>query len=560
MRSSARVVLLAGLVLGAACTDDEASSDDASGSDQRQSDSEDAGGYPESEASDGATSDEASSDDPASSVSDEASSDDPASDESDGAADDADARATDAEPGGENSRDGGSTDDVETGDASSAAPDEVDAASATSDSGVPSDSPIDEALLEQLTRPAYPEAVYPAENPHTEAKALLGKILFWEEQMSGDGTVACGTCHRAAAGGSDPRAVHLPGPDELSDTDDDIQGSPGIVRCDSSGERIGDEVQVTQRRTSNYLDAMFAPNLFWDGRAECQHEDCPSQSAFEDPDNLGTFPIQRGGALENQAVMPPLSDVEMACEGATWAGIHERLSGAVPLALAHDIPDDMVAFIDDHGASYPAMFAAAFGDEQTSGPEDEINTRRIAFAIATHERRLRSDQTPWDAFNAGDRTALTPAQVRGYVLFRTKAECGSCHAPPLFTAHQFHFTGFFDPAWDEGRYAVTLNEGDHGKMRTPTLRNVGLRLEGGLLHNGGGRGLSLETIIDTYAAGGVLENEAIASVPVSPSVPGFELTEQEKADLIDFLLNALTDPRVLNEEPPFDRPKLGTEP
>ncbi len=43
------------------------------------------------------------------------------------------------------------------------------------------------------------------ENPITEQKSVLGKILFWDEQLSSDDTVACGTCHIPAAGGADPR-------------------------------------------------------------------------------------------------------------------------------------------------------------------------------------------------------------------------------------------------------------------------------------------------------------------------------------------------------------------
>ena len=35
----------------------------------------------------------------------------------------------------------------------------------------------------------------PAENPVTEAKRVLGKILYCDEQLSSDDTVACGTCH-----------------------------------------------------------------------------------------------------------------------------------------------------------------------------------------------------------------------------------------------------------------------------------------------------------------------------------------------------------------------------
>ncbi len=56
-----------------------------------------------------------------------------------------------------------------------------------------------------------PPVPVPAENPITEQKRVLGKILFWDEQLSSDGTVACGTCHRPGAGGGDPRAGRQPG-------------------------------------------------------------------------------------------------------------------------------------------------------------------------------------------------------------------------------------------------------------------------------------------------------------------------------------------------------------
>ena len=50
-----------------------------------------------------------------------------------------------------------------------------------------------------------PPVPVPAGNPITPAKTILGKLLFWEEQMSSDNRVACGTCHRAAQGGGDQR-------------------------------------------------------------------------------------------------------------------------------------------------------------------------------------------------------------------------------------------------------------------------------------------------------------------------------------------------------------------
>jgi cytochrome c peroxidase len=51
----------------------------------------------------------------------------------------------------------------------------------------------------------------PAENPNTPSKALLGKILFWDEQVSSHNTMACGGCHRAAAGGGGSSRRHQSG-------------------------------------------------------------------------------------------------------------------------------------------------------------------------------------------------------------------------------------------------------------------------------------------------------------------------------------------------------------
>ena len=38
-----------------------------------------------------------------------------------------------------------------------------------------------------------PPVPYPASNPASEEKRMLGKILFWEEQLSSNNKVACGT-------------------------------------------------------------------------------------------------------------------------------------------------------------------------------------------------------------------------------------------------------------------------------------------------------------------------------------------------------------------------------
>lgn len=417
--------------------------------------------------------------------------------------------------------------------------------------------------LAYLHKIPYPPSPYPPENPSSDAKALLGKILFWDEQLSGDNTVACGTCHRPNAGGSDPRstlpAAAQPGPDNIAGTADDIHGSLGVVRCNAQGTHTGQTAQVTARKAPTYLDAMLVGRLFWDGRAECSKAACPSFNAFEDPDHPGTFPIQAGGALENQAVGPPLSPVEMACEEASWSKIHQKLQGATPLALAKNIPQALQDFIAQNDASYPQLFRAAFGSAQTSGAEDEINTRRIAFAIATHERRLRSDQTPWDRWNAGDDAALTPGQLRGLVVFNDRGRCELCHHAPAFSDGDFHFIGFHEPTWDLGRKGIDTAFGVPGAQRTPTLRNVGLREKTGLLHNGAGAGASLAQIIDLYDLGGLVDNAAVTAVPIDAIMQPLKLTPGEKADLLDFLQHGLEDPRVKAQTAPFDRPTLATE-
>lgn len=430
------------------------------------------------------------------------------------------------------------------------------------DGGAAGDGGAGEAEFELHAGP-YPPSPYPPENPDSDAKAWLGKILFWDQQLGGDDTVACGTCHRPSAGGSDPRsatlAAALPGPDSVLGTADDVHGSLGVRRCNAGGEHIGQSVQVTSRKAPTYLDAMLPGRLFWDGRAQCAKAGCPSFSAFEDPDAPGTFPIQFGGALENQAVGPPLSPVEMACEGATWPRIHQKLAQARPLALAREIPQDLADFIAANQSSYPKLFQAAFGSTQTSGAGDEINTRRIAFALATHERRLRSDQTPWDRWNAGDDSALSPGQLRGLAVFTNKARCKLCHDAPYFSDAAFHFIGFHQPGWDLGRNSIDAAFGVRGAFRTPTLRNVGLREATGLLHNGAGVGASLAEIIELYDQGGRIMDDLVADVPIDPTIRALHLTASEKLDLLDFLQHGLNDPRAAAESAPFDRPLLSNE-
>ncbi|MDE0001506.1 MAG: hypothetical protein OXQ29_02275 [Rhodospirillaceae bacterium] len=381
-----------------------------------------------------------------------------------------------------------------------------------------------------------PPVPVPAENPVTEPKRVLGKILFWDEQLSSNDTIACGTCHRPASGGADPRFGRHTGTDK--GTIDDVWGSPGVVYMNEAGEALehpifGFEPQVTRRVAPSNFGALWAGEVFWDGRAG---------SRFLDPQS-GEVAIAEGGALENQVLDSLSNPAEMTHPGRTWDDLTGKLHRVRPLALARDFPADVSQALAEH-TDYPALFRAAFGD-------DGISAVRIAFAIATYQRTLLADQTPWDRYMAGDQTALTEQAEFGWQVFQ-RLRCVNCHEPPLFTNNDFFNIGLRLSEFDTGRQGVTADPEDAGEVRVPSLRNVGLRTR--LMHTGEfGR---LSEAITFY-------NTALA-LPGVDEVPGvgtyvFDLTGFDSYDLDAFLRTGLQDPRVAEETFPFDRPTLGSE-
>jgi len=430
---------------------------------------------------------------------------------------------------------------------------------------------------------ALPPVPVPAENPITEPKRVLGKILFWDEQLSADDSVACGTCHRPAYGGADPRAGRYPGVDK--GTIDDVRGSPGLVSLDSAGRRVphpvfGAEPQVTARVAPSYFGALWADELFWDGRAG---------TVLNDP-LTGATAIARGGALENAALTALANAVEMAEPGRTWDELGAKLARVEPLALATRLPMDVAAALAatatasaadagavsrptardggsaadagavsrptardggsaaDAGAvsrpRYPALFAAAFGDAA-------ITPVRIAFALASYERTLVSDATAWDRYEAGDTSALGARALYGWRAFQD-FHCNACHTPPLFTSNDFFQIGVRRAEFDRGRENVTHDPEDAGEMKVPSLRNAALKAR--FMHTG--ELATLGAAIAFYVTAPAL--------PERDGIPGFGLytfnmSRIDESDLREFLETGLVDPRVRDETFPFDRPQLRSE-
>jgi cytochrome c peroxidase len=141
-----------------------------------------------------------------------------------------------------------------------------------------------------------------------------------------------------------------------------------------------------------------------------------------------------------------------------------------------------------------------------------------------------------------------------------KAKCGACHIPPFFSDFQFHNLHFVTEK-DLGRQATPGHAADPpSQVKTANLRNVGLREAQGLFHYGYGPGLSLDAVLAWYnIPPQEMTAQEIQRDPLLASVTRLNLTPDEIADLLDFLRNGLTDPRVKNQAFPFDRPTLSTE-
>ncbi|MGY5353986.1 cytochrome-c peroxidase [Wenyingzhuangia sp. IMCC45467] len=193
--------------------------------------------------------------------------------------------------------------------------------------------------------------------------------------------------------------------------------NPELAWTDNSTRSFGHNRQTGKRNAMTILNTAHAKELFWDGRAI---------------------------SLEDQ-VRFPIQD---------------------PLEMNQDIHLAVNTIQSIKG--YQPYFKKAFGDTL-------VTQQRIQYAVATFERTVNSYKSKFDKFVLGDANQYTDEEVLGLHLFRTKARCINCHNTPYFSDNQYHNDGqtlFGTKNEDFGRYHVTQQMEDLGKMRTPTLREV----------------------------------------------------------------------------------------
>jgi len=265
--------------------------------------------------------------------------------------------------------------------------------------------------------------------------------------------------------------------------------APEMGFSDGKPTSTGIEGQVGGRNAPTVMNRLFSAEQFWDGRS---------------PD------------LEDQALGPVQNPIEM---GHTLDAMIGDLNGI---------------------SGYGPHFEAAFGTP-------EITKERVAQAIASYERIVLSGNAPFDRYEAGDKSAMSAAAVRGMEIFNDgeRGNCVTCHAGFNFTDESYHNLGVgMDAAKvDLGRYEVTKVDTDRGAFKTPTLRNISD--SGPYMHDGSET--TLAGVVEFYNKGGVPNNQ------LSAEIRPLNLSDQEKADLVAFL-EALNG-EVTGTERPASLPK-----
>ncbi len=263
---------------------------------------------------------------------------------------------------------------------------------------------------------------------------------------------------------------------------------PDMGFSDGKPVSVGAHGEDLRRNAPSLWNVAYATSLFWDGRAK---------------------------SLEEQMLTPLTNENEMAAN-----------------------PEELVAQLAAIPA-YQAQFEAAF--------KDGVTIANVSTAIAAFERTLVSHNSPFDQYAAGNFTALTPAQRRGFNVFRSaQTRCFECHTWPTFTNNTFNVLGVPDTnplQPDLGQVEIVNGPDSTRSFRTPGLRNVGLSAP--YMHNG--VFTTLDEVVDFYAKGG----GPAFGVDVAPDefLQGFTISDQQKSDLVAFLYALSDEPSDLMSIP-----------
>lgn len=351
-------------------------------------------------------------------------------------------------------------------------------------------------------------------NPLSPEKIALGRMLFFETGLaadarheSGEGTYSCASCHVPSAG-------FMPGAKQgIAD------GGVGFGRNgESRGRQINyaeEELDVQGARPLSVLNTAFVTNSTWSGKFGANHANEGTEYAW-----VGDAEVNELGldGLESQIIEGTILHRMRITEG--W--------------------------LDTLG--YLPMYDAAFG----GFPVPERYTRlTTSFALSAYLRSLTTTEAPFQRWVRGEREAMSRQEKAGALVFFSKAGCYRCHQGASLSSNEFHALGVRD-LWESGAFATgpddirnlgrggfTGLEADLYKFKVPQLYNM---KDSPFYFHGSSRH-SLEAVVD-YFNEGVPENSRVPEDQLSPFFHPLNLTEQEKADLVEFLKHGLYDPNL----------------
>lgn len=347
-----------------------------------------------------------------------------------------------------------------------------------------------------LTVPDYfPPPRIPEDNPWTPQKAALGRGLFYDTRLSGNGSQSCASCHPQESGFVD-----------------DLERAVG-----STGE-------VHPRRSMTLTNVAWNQTMNWANPVVTTLESQALTPLF------GDHPVELGMAGREDELLARLRDEP-------W--YQQRFAQAFP-----DSDDPFtIANITRALASFERTLISA------NSPYDQYVYQGDEEAMSASARR---------GMTLFFSERLECFHCHGGFNFSDSVDHQGQHfATPTFHVNGLYNIdgqGGYPPP-NTGVHEVTGDPEDMGRFKAPTLRNVAVRKP--YMHDGSVP--DLDAVIDHYAAGGrTIANGPHAGVGAenpnkSIFVPGFLLSDDERDDLKAFL-ESLTDRQFLTN-PDLARPE-----
>lgn len=328
-------------------------------------------------------------------------------------------------------------------------------------------------------------------------KEDLGRILFFDVNLSKNRTQSCATCHNPNAGFVDDRD----------------NGVKKMASLGDDGKSLGDR----QAPTASY--AKFSPAFHFDEKAKKYVG--------------GQFWDGREATLEGQAGGPPLNPVEMGMS-------------------------DKKAVVDrlKENSLYVDSFKKIFGADIFKNDDKAYEAMTIAIASFERTDEFSPFDSKYDRYLKGEYD-LTPLEDLGKSIFfsNNNNSCANCHVlkgedkeGETFTNYQYHNIG--TPANNELRAkngVKAIDEGllansnvsdvaQKGKHKVPTLRNVAVT--GPYMHNGVFK--DLKTVVEFYDK----YNNKDRNIDPETNKPWDESEVKDNISLQELKANKLTDRKV----------------